>query len=73
VITAEATVTYSRGELPATLKLYDQLGSMVMDYTSLLQGASGSFSISASTLPSGVYLLHLTGGRYAYVIRMLVE
>lgn len=73
VITADATVTYSRGELPATLKLYDQLGSMVMDYTSLLQGASGSFSISASTLPSGVYLLHLTGGRYAYVIRMLVE
>lgn len=68
-----ATVTYARGEFPATLKLYDQMGSMVMDLTSQLQGASGSFTISGSTLPPAVYLLHLSGGRYSYVIRMLVE
>lgn len=69
----QATVTYSRGELPATLKMYDQMGSMVMDLTSQLQGASGSFTISGSALPPAVYFLHLSGGRYSYVIRMLVE
>lgn len=72
-VTGSSVVTYTRGELPVQVKMFDAVGNVVADLTSSVQADAGTFNLQTQGLPTGMYYLRMTGGRHVYVLHVIVE
>lgn len=72
-VSGSSVVSYTRGDQPVQVKMFDALGNAILDLTSSVQADAGSFALQTAGLPTGMYYLRMTGGRHVYVLHVIVE